>query len=165
VETWLNISIVAVIQILMLVGLFGLVIPIFPGIVIMWLAALGYGIITGFTSLGWIMFAIISLLMLAGITVDNILMGGGARKGGASWLSIGAAILAGIVGTILLPPIGGVIAAPLAVLLVEYTRVGDWQKSWFAVRGMLTGWGLSFVARFLIGLLIMIVWWMWVIFR
>ncbi len=67
----------------MLVGL--LVIPILPGLVIIWVAALGYGLAAGFGTLGWIMFAILTVLMLAGSIVDNILMGTSAHKEGAPW--------------------------------------------------------------------------------
>jgi uncharacterized protein YqgC (DUF456 family) len=162
VPNWLNISLFALTQIFMLVGLFGLVIPIFPGVVIMWLAALGYGLITGFSTLGIILFVIITLLMLAGVTVDNVMMGMGARKGGASWLSIGAALVAGVVGTFLFPPLGGIIAAPLVVLLIEFLRVRDPQKALQALRGLATGWGLSFVVRFGIGAVMMGLWWLWV---
>lgn len=159
---WLDISIFGLTQIFMLVGLFGLVIPVFPGVVVMWLAALGYGIVTGFSTLGIVIFVILTLLMLAGVTVDNVLMGVGARKGGASWLSIGVALVAGVLGTIFFPPIGGIIAAPLSVLLIEYLRVGDIDKAWQALRGLATGWGLSFIARFGIGIVIMGLWWLWV---
>src|SRR4030066_329866 len=109
---WLHVSIFALTQILMLVGLFGLVVPVFPGLVVMWLAALGYGVVTGFTTLAWVLFVIITLLMLAGTVVDNIFMGAGARKGGAAWSTIGLALLAGVLGTLLFPPIGGVNCAP-----------------------------------------------------
>ncbi len=98
---WLDISIFAITQVVMLVGLFGLLVPLFPGIVVMWLAALGYGVVTGFSTLGIVLFIIITLLMLAGTLVDNVLMGAGARKAGASWLSIAAALVAGVVGTLL----------------------------------------------------------------
>ena len=67
----------------MLVGL--LVIPILPGLVIIWVAALGYGLAAGFGVLGWIMFAIITVLMLVGSIVDNVLMGTSAHKEGAPW--------------------------------------------------------------------------------
>jgi uncharacterized protein YqgC (DUF456 family) len=89
----------------MLMGLALLIIPIFPGITVIWLAALLYGIVTGFDTLGIVMFVLITLGMIAGISADNVLMGAGARRGGASWLTIGVALVAGIVGTILFPPI------------------------------------------------------------
>jgi uncharacterized protein YqgC (DUF456 family) len=59
----------------MVIGLFGLAVPIVPGLVIMWLGALGYGLFAGFGVLGWIMFALITILMIVGSVVDNILMG------------------------------------------------------------------------------------------
>lgn len=161
-ENALNISLFALVQIIMLVGLFGLVVPIFPGLVVMWLATLGYGVASGFSTLGIVLFVIITILMIAGSLADNVLMGAGARKGGASWLTIGAALVAGVIGTLLLPPFGGLIAAPAAVVLLEYSRLRDWPKAMAALRGLATGWGLSFVVRFIIGLFIQILWWLWV---
>jgi uncharacterized protein YqgC (DUF456 family) len=144
------------------VGLFGLLVPVFPGLVVMWLAALGYGVASGFDTAAWIIFIIMTLLMLAGTLVDNVFMGAGARKGGASWQTIGMALVAGVVGTIIFPPIGGIIAAPLAVLLLEYSRQREWAKAWQALRGLAAGWGLSVVVRFIIGAVMMFLWWLWV---
>jgi uncharacterized protein YqgC (DUF456 family) len=164
-EPWLNTSIFAITLLVMLVGLVGLVIPLFPGILVIWLGALGYGILAGFNTVGIVFFVLISVLMLVGVTIDNVLMGVGARRGGASWLAIGLGLVAGIIGTLLVPPIGGLIAAPLAVFLVEYLRVGDWAKVVTAIRGLATGWGLSFLARFGIGLLMIVLWGFWVCLR
>lgn len=159
---WLRASVLVITQVVMLFGLIGLILPIYPGTVIIWLAALGYGLIDGFSTLGWILFGVITVLMLISTVVDNLLMGVGARQGGASWYSILVALLAGVLGTVLFPPIGGLIAAPLAVFGLEYLRRGDRQQAWQALRGLATGWGLSFVARFLIGLTMIGLWWLWV---
>ena len=150
------------VQLFMLVGLFGLIVPIFPGLVVIWLAALGYGVAQGFGTLGWVVFGVISLLMVAGSLADNLLMGAGARQGGASWGTILVALAAGVLGTVFFPPIGGIIAAPLAVLVLEYVRLRDWKKAWQALRGLATGWGLSFIVRFVIGFVMMGLWWLWV---
>jgi len=159
---WLNISIFGLTQLFMLVGLLGLIVPVFPGVVIIWLAALGYGVITGFSGLGIAIFVVLTILMIAGTTIDNVMMGAGARKSGASWLSIGIALIAGVLGTLLWPPIGGIIAAPLSVLLIEALRTKDLGKSWLALRGLAAGWGLSFIVRFGIGLVMIALWWLWV---
>lgn len=150
------------VQFLMLVGLFGLMLPVFPGLVIMWVGALLHGLITGFNTLGIVLFVIITLLVIGGSLVDNVLMGAGARKGGASWSTILVAMAAGVIGTLAFPPVGGLIAAPAAILLLEYYRQKDWDKAWQTFKGMAAGWGLSFVARFLIGLIVMGLWWLWV---
>lgn len=159
---WLNTSIIFLTQLILLVGLFGLIVPIFPGLVIMWLATLVYGIITGFRTLGIVLFIIITLLMIAGSIADNLMMGAGARKGGASWLAVGVAILAGVVGTIIWPPIGGLIAAPLGIFLLELVRYREFKKAWSAFLGLATGWGLSFFVRFGIGVMMILLWWLWV---
>jgi uncharacterized protein YqgC (DUF456 family) len=147
---------------IMLVGLFGLIVPIFPGTVIMWLATLGYGIIAGFGRLGAVLFVLITILMLSSTLIDNLFMGAGARKGGASWSTIFVALFAAVLGTIVFPPFGGFIAAPLAVFLLEFLRLRDVQKAWSALRGLATGLGLSFVVRFGIGIAILILWLVWV---
>jgi uncharacterized protein YqgC (DUF456 family) len=162
---WLSTSIFWVSLIMMIVGLFGLIIPIFPGIVVIWLAVLGYGVVTGFTTLGWVMFALITILLLVGVTIDNILMGASAHKEGAAWSSLLLGMLAGILGTIIFPPIGGLIAAPLVVLLLEYLRQRDWKKALLTLRGLAIGWGTSFVARFFIGLVMIGLWLVWAVNR
>jgi uncharacterized protein YqgC (DUF456 family) len=159
---WLEAIIIVLTQLIILIGLVSLLVPIFPGITVIWLAVLGYGIVTGFGTLGVIIFVLITLLMLAGTLGDNLLMGAGARKGGASWITIGVALLAGVLGTIVFPPIGGLIAAPLAVFALEYLRVRDVRGAWYALRGLAAGWGLSFFARFGIGVVMMVLWWIWV---
>jgi hypothetical protein len=148
-------------QLFILVGLLGLVIPIYPGTVVIWLAMLGYGIAQGFTGLSVALFVVATLLMIGSTLVDNLLIGAGARQAGASWGTILAALAAGILGTFLLPPFGGVIAAPLVVLLLEYRRVRDWQKAWQALKGLVVGFGAAYVVRLGIGLVMMILFWVW----
>jgi uncharacterized protein YqgC (DUF456 family) len=161
VTPWLEVSSFGLALFFMLVGLFGLIIPVFPGILVIWLAALGYGLVAGFDTLGIVVFALITVAMIAGVTVDNILMGAGARQGGAAWSSIIVGMIAGVVGTIVIPPVGGLVAAPAAVLLMEYNHQRDWEKAWRATRGLALGWGLSFLVRFGIGVLMIGMWLLW----
>src|SRR5512143_182097 len=160
---WLSASIFSITLVIMLVGLFGLIVPIFPGITVIWLAALGFGVVTGFNTLAWVLFGVITILFIVGETIDNILMGARARKEGAAWTSLALGWLGGILGTILLPPIGGILAAPLVVLLLEYLRQRDINKALLTLRGLLIGWGTSFVVRFFIGLTMIGLWLVWAI--
>jgi uncharacterized protein YqgC (DUF456 family) len=158
---WLETTIHILTFLTMLVGLFGLVIPIFPGNVVMWLAALVYGLVFGFGRLGTILFAIITVLMLVATVADNILMGAKAREKGAAWGSILLALVSGIVGTIVVPPIGGLIAAPLVLYLMEMQRLGDSDEAVKVVKALLIGWGMAFVVRFGIGLVMLVLWGVW----
>ena len=158
---WLHLPVFILTLIFMLVGLLGLIVPIFPGILVIWLAALGYGVASGFGTLGIWMFVLITLLMLAGETVDNLFMAAGSRQGGATWSSLALGMLAGVAGTFFFPPIGGLIAAPLVVFLLELLRQRDWRKALRTVRGLAIGWGMAFVARFGLGVLMIIAWLVW----
>jgi uncharacterized protein YqgC (DUF456 family) len=155
---------VALTLVVMLVGLFGLIIPIFPGGWVIWLAALFYGLTNGFGTWGWVLFVFITLLSIAGSLVDNVLMSARARKEGASWWSLIFAGAGGILGTIFLPPFGGLLGAPLFLLLAEWWQHRDWKKAFRTTRGLAIGWGWSFLARFGIGIVMILLWgvWAWV---
>jgi uncharacterized protein YqgC (DUF456 family) len=145
----------------MIIGLLVVLVPVLPGLVIIWVAALGYGIAAGFGTLGWIMFAIITVLMIGGSFADNILMGTQAHKGGAPWWSILIALAAAIAGNFALPIIGGVLAALLALFLVELARRRDAKKALAATQGMLVGCGWAVVIRVIIGLVMIGLWLIW----
>jgi uncharacterized protein YqgC (DUF456 family) len=162
---WLSASIFWIILIVMLVGLFGLIVPIFPGIVVIWLAALVYGLITGFTPLGIGLLVLLTILMISGATIDNVLMAARAHKEGATWLTLAIGMTAGILGTIIFPPFGGIIAAPLVVFLLEYLRLKDIKRAFASLKGMAIGWGASFVVRFMIGLAMIGIWLLWAMNR
>ncbi len=146
----------------MLFGLFGLVVPVLPGLVIIWVPTLVYGIITGFNWANGILFAIITGLMLFGSVVDNIIMGQRARQQGASWLAITVALVAGLLGSVLLPPFGGLVAALVGLFAVEFFRLRDWKQALVSTRSMAVGCGWAAVIRFGIGLVMIALWLAWI---
>ena len=147
--------------VMMAVGL--LVIPILPGLVIIWVSALGYGIAAGFGVLGWVMFALITVLMLAGSILDNVLMGAQAHKEGAPWWVVLIAMAAAIIGSFVIPIpiIGGILASLLVLYLVEWLRLKDPKRAVASMKGMLIGCGWAFVFRFIIGLVMIGLWLIW----
>ena len=158
---WMHIPLFGITIFVMLIGMGGLIVPLFSGILVIWLAALGYGLVGGFGTLGGWMFAFITLLMLVGVIIDNVLMGVKANQEGASWTSLIIGVVAGIVGTLFYPPIGGLITAPLAILLYERVRVGSWPEAIKALRGLATGFGLSYFVRLGIGVAMILLWLIW----
>ena len=146
----------------MLAGLFGMVIPIFPGGIIIWLAALIYGLLFGFGTTGtWIMVGL-TLLMIATSVADDILMGAKARKEGASWRGIIFASIAGVLGTIFFPPFGGLVGAPLIFFLNEYIRLKDSSEAMRLTKGLMVGCGWAFIVRFGLGMVMIGLWGIWV---
>ncbi|MDZ7843327.1 MAG: DUF456 domain-containing protein [Anaerolineales bacterium] len=158
---WLDVSFKALIYLIMVFGLVGMVIPVYPGVVIIWAAALVHGLVTGFAFLETWVLVLLTLLMIAGTLVDNVLMGGKARKSGASWLAIALALVSGLAGTFLFPPFGGIIASPLVLFILEVIRHRDSAMAWKTTRSLLSGWGLSFLARLVVGLIMIMIWAVW----
>ena len=158
-ESILNI----VILLTMLVGLLGLIIPIFPGLVIIWIGSLAYGLITGFEFPAWLMFSILTVIMIVGSLLDNFVMGKQAHKQGASWLSIVLAILFGIVGTFIIPIIGGFLGAILALFVAEWIHRKNWRDAINATTSLAIGCGWAVVLRFVLGVVMIALWGVWVL--
>ena len=158
----LNIAFPWFVFIVMLLGLFGLIVPIFPGNMVIWAGALFYGIVDGFTGRALWFFVPITLLTLAAFSADNLLMGAKAKQAGAAWSSIGIALFSGFVTSIFLTPLAGLIAAPLSLFLAEFFRNHhDGKLAWKITSGLMMGCGWAFVVRFGIGAITigLFLWW------
>ncbi|HNR47091.1 MAG TPA: DUF456 domain-containing protein [Anaerolineaceae bacterium] len=156
-----QIALQIIILAVMLLGLFSLLTMVVPGLTIIWAAALIYGLVTGFTWGSGIIFAFITLFMIGGNVVDNIMMGAGARQQGASWMAIIVALLAGVIAGIFWTPFGGLAVALAAIFIVEWIRQKDWRKAWDSTREMAMGCGWAGVIRFTIGMVMIGLWWLW----
>jgi uncharacterized protein YqgC (DUF456 family) len=63
----------------MLLGLSSLLLVVIPGLTVIWLATLIYGILTGFKLSSGIIFVVITALMLIGNVSDQLMMGSKAN--------------------------------------------------------------------------------------
>ncbi|MBT3338667.1 MAG: DUF456 domain-containing protein [Anaerolineae bacterium] len=158
---WLETSITIITLIVMLFGLFGLIMPVFPGLVIIWLAALGFGIINGFGTAGWIIFSIMTVLMLIGNISDGILMGKKALEHGAAKRSLVIAAIVSLGVSLFFSPISGLIAAPFALFLSEKNQGHTSEEAKVITKGLMVGWGWGFALRFMAGLIMIFLWVIW----
>lgn len=149
----------------LIVGLVGLIVPVFPGLTIMWLAALVYALIQAaagnMTGWDWFLFALITILMIVGNVVDNLIIARKMRDKYIPWSSILLAFAAGIIASFFLTPLGGLVAAPLGLFLAEVSRLKDRQAAIESTKAYMIGWGWAFGARFIIGLAITGFWMLW----
>jgi uncharacterized protein len=158
--------------VLMLVGLFGSVVPGLPGVTLIFLSALLYAILTDFQTVGTVVIVILFVLAALAFLIDFFATSYGARRFGASnWGTVGGAI-GGIVGALaglLLAGIGslfGLIAGTIAgVFIGEYLRrqrhgdeedqqaqEADWRRASRAAGGVIVGYLASAIVQGLLGL-------------
>lgn len=152
-----------VIAAIMTTGLISLFTFVIPGLTIIWLSALAYGLLTGFSMFSIICFVVISLLMIFGNMVDQLVMGAKAKQSGASWTSVILSTLATFVFSFLWPPFGGIIAGMLVLFVFEFIRLRDWRKAGGSTKEMAIGCVSAAAIRFFIGMVMIGVWIIWVI--
>lgn len=157
-----EIIIAIVVGLVMLFGLIGAIIPGIPDIVIIWGAALGYGLLAGWGEYGIWLFGLITLIGLAGLFAEVWVSGTGAKIGGASIRAILAGLALGFVGFLFSGPVGGVIGLLLGTFLSEYIRLQDANKAAQAMFGMGLGCGASLGIKLLLGIVMIGVWLVWV---
>jgi uncharacterized protein YqgC (DUF456 family) len=149
----------------LIVGLLGLIVPVFPGLVIMWLGTLLYAILQNaagnMTGWKWVIFAIITLLMISGSIVDNLIIAYKMRDKYVPWSSILFAFAAGIVASLFFTPLIGLVAAPVGLFLAENRRLKNHEAAVDSTKAYMIGWGWAFGVRFLIGLVMIGLWMLW----
>jgi uncharacterized protein YqgC (DUF456 family) len=154
---------IALCALAMALGLVGTLVPLLPGMALIWATALVFGLVDGFGSTGVAAFALITALAVAALVGKVLLPGRGARGGGAPMASLMIGALAGVVGFFVIPVLGMPIGAVLGVLVAEYRRTRRWELAWRSTRGVVVGIGLAAALEFGAGTLMVLAWAAWVV--
>ncbi len=164
-QFWTEVFLQTLTLFVMLVGLLGLIVPVFPGLVIIWLASLFYALLEHAAGrmnwIDWTLFGLICLLALVGSVIDNIIIARKMRGRSIPWTSIGISYLAGIVASLFLTPVLGLVASPLALFGAEYLRLRKAKYAFESAKSYMVAWSWSFAAVFGIGVLMILVWMAW----
>lgn len=162
---WVQVLIESITFAVLVVGLLGLMIPIFPGLIVMWFATLFYAIIEAMlgnmTVWDWLLFVFITILAIIGNVIDNIIIAKKVLDKKVPWSSILWGYAAGIIASIFATPLIGIIASPTGLFLAEYYRLRDRKQAFESTKAWLTGWGFSFAACFGIGVVMILLWGLW----
>ena len=155
---------VALCAVVMAIGLVGTLVPLLPGLALIWGTALVYGLVDGFGTVGTVAFVMITALFAASLISKVVLPGRRGRSGGvpAAALAIGA--LGAAIGFFVIPVVGLIVGAVCGVLLAEYARTRDWKVAWRGTRAVAAGVGLAIALEIAAGIFMILVWgtWVWV---
>ena len=156
----------------MLVGLLGLIVPVFPGLFIMWLATLFYALLESAAGrmgwFAWVLFGLITVLMVVGNVIDNIIIARRMRGKAIPWFSIVLAYLGGLVGTIVFAPLAtiftpviGILSSLLSLFGAEWLRLRRAGPAFASAQSYMIAWGWSYAAVFGVGVLMILLWLAW----
>ncbi|MFC4559960.1 DUF456 domain-containing protein [Virgibacillus kekensis] len=142
---------------LFILSFVGIVFPIIPSPLVIWIGYLLYHFVVNgeeLTALFWIAMAILTVLLIVSDMIANSYFV--KKYGGSKWGERGAAV-AVIVGSFIIPPFGILIVPFVAVFAIEMIQRKTVQDALRASIGSLIGFLGGAVAKVLIQLL-MIVW-------
>jgi uncharacterized protein YqgC (DUF456 family) len=139
-----------------LVGLVGIVVPVLPGSILILGAVLVWAVAHA-TPAGWVVFALVTTLLVVGGIVKYAVPGRGLKAAGIPGRTLVVGGLLGIVGFFVIPVIGLVVGFVLGVYLSELQRVGV-DAAWPSTRAALKAAGFSLLIELAAGLVAAAAW-------
>lgn len=82
----------------MVIGLIGTVVPVMPGLLLIWGAGLVYGVLAGFGGVGIAAFAVMTILLGLGLATGYVLPKRAGVRSGAPKSSIRLGVLGAVIG-------------------------------------------------------------------
>jgi uncharacterized protein len=149
----------------MAVGLIGTVVPVVPGLGLVWLVGLVYGLVEGFGNIGVIAFAVMTTLGIAGTAAGVVVPRRAATAAGAARSSLWLGALLAIVGFFVVPIVGLPLGGALGIQLGEQIRTRDRRSAWRTTCATLTGFGLAALIQLAAGVAMVLAWTVWVVAR
>jgi uncharacterized protein len=140
------------------VGIAGIIVPALPGLAVCWLGVLVWAIFADRGWGKWVVFAIVTVLALAGIVIKYAWPGRNLKRTGVPNSSLIAGGLLGLVGFFVLPVVGLVVGFVVGVWLAERLRLGDSRLAWPSTRAALKAAGLAMLIELGAGLGIALAW-------
>ena len=158
-----NGELVGVLAVVMAVGAVGTVVPLVPGLGLIWLAGLVYGVQEGFGAVGVAAFAAMTALALAAAVAGYVVPQRRASGAGASRSSVWLGVAGAVVGFFVVPIVGMPLGGVLGLYAGEHMRTRDPGVAWQATRATIIGFGLATLVQFVAALVMIAVWVAWVL--
>lgn len=139
------------------VGLVGVVVPLLPGLLLVWGAVTVWAIVEGGTA-AYVLLGVATALALAAQVVKYLVPGRRLQRAGVPNRSLLLGGLLGLVGFFVVPVIGLLLGFVLGIYLAERARLGAHDTAWTSTRHALTAVGLSVLLELAAALIIAVGW-------
>jgi len=146
-----------VVGLVIVLGLIGIVVPLLPGLVLVWAAVLVWAS-QAQTTAGWVVLGIATILALSGFLLQYLLPGRRMAKAGVTTSSTVAGAALAIVGFFAIPVVGALLGFPLGIYLAERVKQGTHAAAWPSTKQAVKAMGLSIGIELLTGLAISATW-------
>lgn len=163
--TELDVLAIVLVAAAMALALVGTVFPAFPGVILAWGAALAFGLVTGFGTLGVVLMVVITAVTAAAYFAMVKLPKQATEARGASKSAIRWGALGAVIGFFVIPVVGFIVGGVAGVFGAEYARTHDTEPAWEATKGVLIGFGKSSLVQIAAAFVIIVLWLVWVVLK
>jgi uncharacterized protein YqgC (DUF456 family) len=142
---------------MIIVGLAGIVVPVLPGLVLVW-AGVAVWAFERSSAAGWTIFALATGIAAGGSLAKYWWPGRRLRDSGVPWTTLAAGGTLAVVGLFVVPVIGAVLGFVAGVYLAQWYRLGNASAAWPSTRAALAAVGWSVAIEATAALLITVAW-------
>lgn len=139
------------------VGIFGIVVPVLPGLLLCWGAVLAWALFER-TAAAWILLAAATAVVAVSQLVKYLVPGRRMRASGVPWSTLAAGGILGIIGFFVVPVVGLALGFLLGVYGAERRRLGGHDVAWPSTVEALRAVGLAILIELAAGLLVAAGW-------
>lgn len=139
------------------VGLAGILVPLLPGTLLIWLAIAVWALVES-TTTSWVVLGVVTLLLGAGVLVKYLWPVKRMRAADVSGKTLAAGGILGVVGFFIIPVVGLVVGFVGGVYLAELAQRRDRRRAWAATVHAVKGVALSVGVELAAGLLATATW-------
>ena len=143
---------------LMVAGIVGVLLPVIPGLPVVWAAGLWWTIADGGGPVRWTVFAVMTLLLAVGATAKYVLPARSAAARGAPFATLVVGAVGAVIGFFLIPIVGLVVGFVVGIYLAELARLRAAGRAWDSTRAALVAIGIGMLLELTAGLLMFAVW-------
>ncbi len=142
---------------IMIVGLLGIVVPVLPGLLLVWVAVLLWAI-NDASSLGWSVLAAATVLGALGVLLQFLIPGQRMRRAGVRTSTLVFAVIVAVLLGIVIPVVGALIGFPLGIYVLQRMRHHDHQLARESTVHALKAIGVNILIELSTALVIITVW-------
>ena len=142
----------------MLVGLVGIVVPVLPGLALVWAAGVAWAWLDGG---GWVRIGVavlLTVLLVVGTVAKYALPARSATGAGAPRRTLVIGAVGAVVGFFVIPVLGAVVGGVGAIYLAELSRLGRADAAWRSTWAVLKAVGLGVLVELVTGVLMVGLW-------
>jgi uncharacterized protein YqgC (DUF456 family) len=142
----------------MIVGLVGVLVPVVPGLLLVWAAGLWWTIADGGGPVRWTVFAVLCGLLVVGTVTKYVLPARSAAARGAPVSTLLFGALGAVVGFFVIPVVGLLVGGVAGIYLAESARLRDVRRAWASTRAALVAIGIGVLIELTAAALMVGVW-------